>query len=58
MICAVYKYIHSFIHFTFGLPDLYRGNGLLYSIHFTLTLAGTSVIEESVIVRYIKDFVK
>ena len=52
------------VDFTFGLPDyvryiedsLYRGSIIVsrfYSIHFTVTLAGTQNI-----VCYIEDFVK
>ena len=52
----VIRYIE--VHFTCGLPDYVRYIdefviSRLYSIHFTVTLAGTQNI-----VRYIEDFVK
>ena len=52
----VIRYIE--VDFTFGLPDYVRyieefGISRFYSMHFTITLAGTKDI-----VRYIEDFVK
>ena len=53
---VVIRYIE--VYFTFGLPDYVRHIeefviSRIYSIHFTVILAGTKSI-----VRYIEDFVK